>query len=652
MRRLFTIARAQGAAAVLSRGADLALRTMAACLSALRASVVETRDASLLWAPRRLNTPAAPGAVVVSIYALAGTSPRRTSALLRMLARETKKVAPCEVFLVDEQPVAQINRLREKAKGRYVYVCSANTILHDGSLAGLVAALERDPSAAAAVSQIRSPDRRIADAGRLLRNDGSWHVYGQGESPRDPRFRYVRSIGAPAAVSVLWRSGEIGLNALPEAYTGPLALDYALADAALGAASAGHKTLYQPASVVTLRDTAGASQDPANQSTLVQRRGAEIDALCSQQSSLEATARAVGHTEAILVVDDHVPFTDRDAGSERMADLLESMTARAHVILGTAKHRAYGPYGDRIRQAGVELITGLNEEALARLAQWQLPVRTIWLSRADVAARYLLAMRRIFPNARILYDTVDLHFVRLQRQQAVTSAPTDWARLEGTELALARACDGTIVTSGVERALLRERGVQTVHIVSMAAATPPVRATAEGSGMIFFGNYAHLPNVDGALWLAQEILPRVRRRLPGIGLTIAGADPTPEIWRWHLDGVAVTGYVPDLDALIARHRVAALPLRFGAGVKGKVLRAMACGMPVVTTPIGLEGITERDERFAVGSTAEELAAEIVRAYSDLERWNELSHLSQTVAARFSERALAEQLDAALNVAER
>ena len=170
--------------------------------------------------------------------------------------------------------------------------------------------------------------------------------------------------------------------------------------------------------------------------------------------------------------------------------------------------------------------------------------------------------------------------------------------------------------------------------------------------MIFFGNYAHLPNVDGALWLAQEILPRVRRRLPGIGLTIAGADPTPEIWRWHLDGVAVTGYVPDLDALIARHRVAALPLRFGAGVKGKVLRAMACGMPVVTTPIGLEGITERDERFAVGSTAEELAEEIVRAYSDLERWNELSHLSQTVAARFSERALAEQLDAALNVAER
>ncbi|MHB8148511.1 MAG: glycosyltransferase, partial [Vulcanimicrobiaceae bacterium] len=520
-----------------------------------------------------------------------------------------------------------------KAKGRYVYVCSANTILRESSLAALVAALERDPSAAVAVSQVRSPDGRIADAGRLLRDDGSWHVYGQGENPRDSRFRYVRSIGAPAAASVLWRSGDFGVDGLSEAYAGPLALEYALADAAVEAATAGHKTLYQPASVVTLRD-------PANQSALV------------RQASLEAAARAVGHTEAILVVDDHVPFTDRDAGSERMAGLLELMTARAHVILGTAKHRAYGLYGERLRQAGVELITGLDDEAIARLADWQLPVKTIWLSRADVAARYLLTMRRNFPNARILYDTVDLHFVRLQRQQAVTSAPTDWARLEGTELALARASDGTIVTSGVERALLRERGVQSVHIVSMAAAARPARATAEGSGMIFFGNYAHLPNVDGALWLAQEILPRVRRRLPGIGLTIAGADPTPEIWRWHLDGVAVTGYVPDLDALIARHRVAALPLRFGAGVKGKVLRAMACGMPVVTTPIGLEGITERDERFAVGSTAEELAEEIVRAYSDLERWNELSHLSQTVAARFSERALAEQLDAALNVAER
>ena len=170
--------------------------------------------------------------------------------------------------------------------------------------------------------------------------------------------------------------------------------------------------------------------------------------------------------------------------------------------------------------------------------------------------------------------------------------------------------------------------------------------------MIFFGNYAHLPNVDGALWLAQEILPRVRSALPEIGLTIAGADPTPEIWRRHSDGVVVTGYVPNLDALIAQHRVAVLPLRFGAGVKGKVLRAMACGMPVVTTPIGLEGITERDECFAVGSTAEELAEEIMRVYSNLERWNELSRLSETVAARFSALALANQLEAALNAAER
>jgi hypothetical protein len=216
------------------------------------------------------------------------------------------------------------------------------------------------------------------------------------------------------------------------------------------------------------------------------------------------------------------------------------------------------------------------------------------------------------------------------------------------ELAVARAADLTITVSEAERALLATSGIAPVAVIPVIEPAP--RGGAPGwaarSGVIFLGNYAHAPNVDAATWLCEAIMPLVWERLPGLKLTLAGADPTRAVRALAQPNVTVTGYVADPAVLLATARVFAAPLRFGAGVKGKIVHALAHGVPVVTTPIGGEGIFAGSE-YGEAASAPELAAQIVRLHEDRTSWEERAESGRAIAARFTPSAVAKQLEAAL-----
>jgi glycosyltransferase involved in cell wall biosynthesis len=240
------------------------------------------------------------------------------------------------------------------------------------------------------------------------------------------------------------------------------------------------------------------------------------------------------------------------------------------------------------------------------------------------------------PHCLICYDTVDLHFLRLQRQAELAAATGDGtagalagkaAASRELELGLARAVDLTTVVSEHEQHLLRSlvpeadvRLLSNVHHVASAVAGPQGRA-----GLLFVGSFDHLPNGDAAQWMAREVLPLVDRRRPGTVLHVVGSNPSPDVQELASETVEVHGWVPDLGPLHQRCRMSVAPLRFGAGVKGKVGESMAAGLPTVCTPVAVEGMElVHGQHVLVATDATAFAEQVVALLDDDVLWCSLS----------------------------
>jgi O-antigen biosynthesis protein len=236
------------------------------------------------------------------------------------------------------------------------------------------------------------------------------------------------------------------------------------------------------------------------------------------------------------------------------------------------------------------------------------------------------------PNAHIAYDMVDFHSLRMTREAALRNDPKILAEAEqqrAVELACASSADVTIAVSEAEKAalleLLPEAVVEVVPLVFELGAWPPP-GPAGREGLLFVGGFYHTPNVDAVRWFVERVLPIIRREAPDLVLRIAGANPSEEVLALaRQPGVEVLGFVSDLGPLYDRHRVCIAPLRFGAGMKGKVAQSMASGLPIVSTSIGIEGMAlEEGAAVLVADGEAEFAAHVLRLLRDDELWLRLS----------------------------
>jgi polysaccharide biosynthesis protein PslH len=152
--------------------------------------------------------------------------------------------------------------------------------------------------------------------------------------------------------------------------------------------------------------------------------------------------------------------------------------------------------------------------------------------------------------------------------------------------------------------------------------------------VLFVGNYLHPPNVEGALWLAREVWPLVRQLRPGVRLTLAGRAPPPAIQALVAPDIRVPGMVADLRPLYARSSLVVAPIFWGSGVRIKLLEALACGLPVVTTALAAEGIDLRQGASALfAAQPDAFAAAIVRLLDDAALRAHLSAAGRAVVER-------------------
>ncbi|WP_448096595.1 glycosyltransferase [Luteibacter yeojuensis] len=350
---------------------------------------------------------------------------------------------------------------------------------------------------------------------------------------------------------------------------------------------------------------------------------------------------AVGHPRRrILVIETMTPDPSRDSGSVRLCRIFALLNADGWEVDFLADD------GDTTSADAVRLgalgVRVVRERPLRWLRREGMALDAVMLCRLPVADQYIDVIHRHAPRARVVFDTVDLHFIRERRAAELIGAPAMMRRairLRARELSMVGRCDTTLVVSMDEQDVLKHEAPD-AH-VELVSNIHDVHARARGfmgrSGLLFVGGFGHPPNEDAVRWFVAEVLPLVRVTAPDTILHVVGDIDPPARRSIEGEGIEVHGRVADIAPLYGQVLISVAPLRFGAGVKGKVNQAMSFGVPVVLTTVAAEGMYLQDGVDAlVADTPEVFAAAILRLSHDETLWTAMSDASlENVRRHFS-----------------
>ncbi|HEY4555096.1 MAG TPA: glycosyltransferase [Lysobacter sp.] len=611
------------------------------------------------FAPFTLATSDAPRAsIVIPVY----NQFEHTLACLRALAAHPPST-PHEVIVVDDgssdataASLAQVGGLRfhrRAANGGFIAACNDgaslargdvlvflnnDTVPQPGWLESLLAAFTTHPGTGLVGAQLVYPDGRLQESGGLVFNDGSAWNYGRFGDPADPRHAYARRTDycSGAAIAIARTLFE-SLGGFDTRYSPAY---YEDTDLAFAVRARGLEVRVQPASRVVHREGVTSGTDPSQGAKAYQvaNRAKFLDkwrdALRTQPApggDPDVAARPGGPT--VLIVDALTPDATRDSGSLRLIGLMRLLMAEGvHVVFLPANRMNAGAATARLQALGVECWHAPHAPRFpAWLRRHGARFDAVVLCRHYVAREFLPLVRRHAPQAKILFDTVDLHYLRERRAAGLAgdaAAMRAAARTRSLELDVIARSDVTLLVSEAERAVLAVDAPNAyVEVVSnIHDVAGPGLPFDERRDVVFVGGFRHPPNVDAVLWFVREVWPRIHARRRDLVFHCIGADAPPEIAALAtVEGVRLHGHVPELAPFMDGARIAVAPLRYGAGVKGKVNLSMAHGQPVVATRCAVEGMHLVDgEDVLVADDADAFADAVLRLEADPALWSHLA----------------------------
>lgn len=554
-----------------------------------------------------------------------------------------------------------------QAKGQYLYFLNNDTRILENCLESLLKLIVNNPQVGAVGSKLIYANSKQQEAGGIIWNSADGWNYGRLDSPDEPEYNYVRPVDYCSGASLLVPTelfkqlGGFFQDFIP-AYYEDTDLCFALREL-------GYQVLYQPQSNVIHYEgitsgtnlSSGIKQYQVINQTKFREKWSKVltKHLDNDANNVPKAARRLQGNQTILVIDSYVPLYDRESGCVRLLNILKLLLNLGYsVIFFPDNGYPEQPYTSVLQQLGIEVIYGTAQRynLEEKLIKYLPLIDGVWLCRPELCDKYM-DLIRLKTKVPIIYDTIDLHFLRLKRQKdyldpSYQNTSWSWETYQKLELNYANQAEATVVVTEDEKQVLSSLGVKNVWVIPNIHEEISLSekvAFDQRSGLVFIGSYNHPPNIDAVKWLCLEIMPLVWASRPDITVNLLGSNLKDEVKELANDQVIVTGYVPEVEPYFQKSRIFVAPLRFGAGMKGKIGQSLSLGLPTITTKIGAEGMGLIDHQdVLIADTAEEFAQAVIELYDNRELWQKLADNSLETIKRYQPATVQTNLQALLS----
>jgi GT2 family glycosyltransferase/glycosyltransferase involved in cell wall biosynthesis len=528
------------------------------------------------------------------------------------------------------------------AAGRDIVLLNNDTIPTGLWLDHLVEFRRKRPDALVVGARLVSADGRLQESGGIIFSDASGWNFGRNWDWNDPRCTYAREVDYCSGAAILIE-GEFAraMGPFDERF---IPAYYEDTDLCFEARSMGGSVWVEPKAVVVHLEGVSYGKEAVgqpkpyqekNKKVFLDKWGIELSDQFPAYENLVWRARTRHNKRRIVFVDNEVPRFENNSGALRTISILRLLIESGfEVIFVPINGLRSEPQTTFLESLGIEVLGPLyfHTDYLSDIKE---TIEQVWISRIDVARQAVQLLQPLLADIPIVFDTVDLHHVRMEREEKLRNSFGRSQQVKRHEIDMSNRSEKVIVVSEEERKVLEGLTSTPVHVISnIHLLKGETRLPPHNHRAAFVGSFQHTPNIDAVNWFVEEVLPLVVAEIPDFEFWIIGDHAPESILKLDSPPVFVKGWVKDLDALLDHMRLNIAPLRFGAGVKGKISHALALGLPTVTTSVGAEGMNlTNSEDIEIADSPELMAEKICLLMRDDPHWTKISLQGQLVAER-------------------